>query len=91
MSPFFFSNRYKHFTLLAQSVGSMVVGVEALFRLTPDVFVETVGFAFIAPIAKVLGCCVISYVHYPTIRFSFWIVFLSFDIDLKRHFGVSCK
>ena len=33
-------------TMLMQSLASMVVAVEALFLATPDVFVDTTGFAF---------------------------------------------
>lgn len=54
--------------MVGQSVGSMVLAVEALLRLTPDVFVDTTGFAFTYPVAKLLaGCRVATYTHYPTI------------------------
>jgi alpha-1,2-mannosyltransferase len=56
------------FTLLAQSIATMVMGLEALCRVTPDVYVETYGAAFTYLAAKVLAKCkVASYTHYPTI------------------------
>ncbi|CAM9888244.1 unnamed protein product, partial [Laminaria digitata] len=58
---------YPVFTMLAQSIASMVVAAEALFRATPDVFFDTTGFAFSFPVAWVAGCSVGAYVHYPTI------------------------
>ncbi|OUM60846.1 glycosyltransferase family 4 protein, partial [Piromyces sp. E2] len=54
--------------LLFQNIFSIITGLEALIKLRPDIFVETVGFGFINPIAKVFfRCHVVSYVHYPTI------------------------
>ena len=34
---------YPMFTLLGQTVGSIVLGVEALSRCRPDVFIDTMG------------------------------------------------
>ncbi|KAH6586689.1 hypothetical protein BASA50_009948 [Batrachochytrium salamandrivorans] len=61
------AKRYKRLTLLLQSLGSMITGWEAMQQIIPDVFVDTIGFAFIYPIAKFFGAKVIPYVHYPTI------------------------
>ncbi|XP_013171616.1 PREDICTED: GDP-Man:Man(3)GlcNAc(2)-PP-Dol alpha-1,2-mannosyltransferase [Papilio xuthus] len=59
---------YSYFTLLMQSLGSMVLGMEALLKLNPDIFIDTTGFAFTYPIFRYLAQCpVICYVHYPTI------------------------
>ncbi|CAN0168575.1 unnamed protein product, partial [Hapterophycus canaliculatus] len=58
---------YPVLTMLAQSVASMVLAAEALLRGTPDVFVDTTGFAFSFPVAWLAGCSVGAYVHYPTI------------------------
>lgn len=60
-------NLYPVCTMLAQSVASMVLAAEALFRATPDVFFDTTGFAFSFPVAWLAGCSVGAYVHYPTI------------------------
>ena len=58
---------YPVFTLLGQSLGSMVLGLEALCRFQPSYFVDTMGYAFTYFFADLCGCEVISYVHYPTI------------------------
>ncbi len=61
------AKRYPRFTLIGQTLGSIVTILEALSSFVPDVFVETVGYAAANPIAVWYGCIVISYVHYPTI------------------------
>ncbi|KAJ3139377.1 asparagine-linked glycosylation protein [Physocladia obscura] len=62
------AKRYKRLTLIGQSLGSMIVSIEALYRFQPRVFIDTIGFAFTFPVAKIWGCeCVVAYVHYPTI------------------------
>jgi alpha-1,2-mannosyltransferase len=53
--------------LLLQNVGAAITGLEGLIKYRPDIFVETVGYGYINPIAKLFGCHVVSYVHYPTI------------------------
>ncbi|KAM8855704.1 GDP-Man:Man(3)GlcNAc(2)-PP-Dol alpha-1,2-mannosyltransferase-like [Spinachia spinachia] len=59
---------YPHFTLLGQSVGSMFLGWEALMAFVPDLYVDSMGYAFTLPIFRYLGGCkVASYVHYPTV------------------------
>ncbi|XP_068428476.1 GDP-Man:Man(3)GlcNAc(2)-PP-Dol alpha-1,2-mannosyltransferase-like [Clinocottus analis] len=59
---------YPHFTLLGQSVGSMILGWEALAAFVPDLYVDSMGYAFTLPIFRYLGGCkAASYVHYPTV------------------------
>ncbi|XP_070832236.1 GDP-Man:Man(3)GlcNAc(2)-PP-Dol alpha-1,2-mannosyltransferase-like [Chaetodon trifascialis] len=59
---------YPHFTLLGQSAGSMFLGWEALSAFVPDLYVDSMGYAFTLPIFRYLaGCKVASYVHYPTV------------------------
>ncbi|KAM8873448.1 GDP-Man:Man(3)GlcNAc(2)-PP-Dol alpha-1,2-mannosyltransferase [Synchiropus picturatus] len=59
---------YPHFTLLGQSVGSLLLGLEALNEFVPDVYIDSMGYAFTVPLFRYLGgCSVGSYVHYPTI------------------------
>nr|XP_022910599.1 GDP-Man:Man(3)GlcNAc(2)-PP-Dol alpha-1,2-mannosyltransferase [Onthophagus taurus] len=59
---------YPYFTLLGQSLGSIYLGYEALKSLSPDIFIDTTGFAFTLPIFKYIGGCKTAcYVHYPTI------------------------
>nr|XP_045011572.1 GDP-Man:Man(3)GlcNAc(2)-PP-Dol alpha-1,2-mannosyltransferase isoform X3 [Jaculus jaculus] len=61
-------SRYPHFTLLGQSLGSVFLGWEALLQCVPDVYIDSMGYAFTLPLFKYLGGCRVgSYVHYPTI------------------------
>lgn len=59
---------YKIFTLLGQSIGSMVLGFEALIRFIPDIYIDSMGYAFTYPIFHYIASIpVMAYVHYPTI------------------------
>lgn len=59
---------YPIFTLLGQSVGSLVLGLEALLKFVPDIYLDTMGYAFTLPLFKYFGSCKVGcYVHYPTI------------------------
>lgn len=59
---------YPFFTLLGQSIGSMLLGWEALVRFNPDIYIDTMGYAFTLPLFKYIGKCHVGcYVHYPTI------------------------
>ncbi|NP_898965.1 GDP-Man:Man(3)GlcNAc(2)-PP-Dol alpha-1,2-mannosyltransferase isoform 2 [Mus musculus] len=61
-------SRYPHFTLLGQSLGSILLGWEALMQRVPDVYIDSMGYAFTLPLFKYVGGCRVgSYVHYPTI------------------------
>lgn len=60
-------SRYPVLTMLGQSVGSVMLAIEALVRATPDVFMDTTGCAFSFPVAWLAGCAIGAYVHYPTI------------------------
>jgi len=56
------------FTLLGQSIGSMILGFEALMRFIPDIYIDSMGYAFTYPLFRYLASIpVIAYVHYPTI------------------------
>lgn len=62
------ADMWPHFTLLGQSIGSMVLGLEALVKLVPDVYIDTMGYSFTYPLFRFVGGCKVScYVHYPTI------------------------
>jgi len=62
------ANNYPYFTLLGQSLGSIVLGLEALRLFQPDIYVDTMGYAFTLPVFSIIvGCKVSCYVHYPTI------------------------
>ncbi|XP_033646825.1 GDP-Man:Man(3)GlcNAc(2)-PP-Dol alpha-1,2-mannosyltransferase-like [Asterias rubens] len=62
------ASTYPYFTLLGQSLGSMILGWEALMNCVPDVYIDSMGYAFTLPLFKYLGLCKVGcYVHYPTI------------------------
>ncbi|XP_037025363.1 GDP-Man:Man(3)GlcNAc(2)-PP-Dol alpha-1,2-mannosyltransferase isoform X2 [Bradysia coprophila] len=62
------AEKYPYFTLLGQSLGSVWLGIEALLKHQPDVFIDTMGYAFTLPLFKYFGGCKVGcYVHYPTI------------------------
>ncbi|KAF9380222.1 asparagine-linked glycosylation protein [Podila verticillata] len=60
--------KWPRFTLIGQSFGSMVLGWEALKKVVPDVWIDTMGYAFTYPAAHMFGGCqIVAYVHYPSI------------------------
>jgi alpha-1,2-mannosyltransferase len=63
------ASTWPRFTLLGQSLGSLILTWDAFSLLTPDIFVDTMGYAFASGLSKLLLSDVPtgSYVHYPTI------------------------
>ena len=63
------SSMYPHMTLLGQSLGSLVVAYDAFNLLVPDIFIDTMGYAFTLAFCKLMFPHVATgaYVHYPTI------------------------
>lgn len=63
------ASSYPRFTLLLQSLGSIVVAHEALTRLAPDIFIDTMGYSFSTLYCKHFfpHIAIGSYVHYPFI------------------------
>ncbi|EDV24914.1 uncharacterized protein TRIADDRAFT_50291 [Trichoplax adhaerens] len=62
------ASSYPFFTLLGQSLGSILLGWEALRLCVPDIYIDSMGYAFTLPLFRYIGCCSIGcYVHYPTI------------------------
>ncbi|CAH1777960.1 unnamed protein product, partial [Owenia fusiformis] len=62
------ADMYPYFTLLGQSVGSVILAWEAMLNYIPDVYIDTMGYAFTIPLFKFMGGCKVgAYVHYPTI------------------------
>ncbi|KAJ2893554.1 GDP-Man:Man(3)GlcNAc(2)-PP-Dol alpha-1,2-mannosyltransferase [Zalerion maritima] len=63
------ASRWPHFTLLGQSFGSVIMVLDALSMAVPDIFIDTMGYAFAVGFCKFLfrrmPTC--AYVHYPTI------------------------
>lgn len=58
---------YPRLTMIGQSLGSVYLSWEALTKFTPIYYFDTSGYAFTYPIARLFGCRVICYTHYPTI------------------------
>ena len=63
------ASTWPRFTLLGQSLGSVLLALDAFSLLAPDIFVDTMGYTFALALAK---WCFPSmptgaYVHYPTI------------------------
>ena len=56
---------WPRFTLLGQAFGSMLLMFEAMRKKVPFAMLDTGGYAFGYPVAKVAGCFPIAYVHYP--------------------------
>lgn len=60
---------WPHATLLGQSLGSLILGWDAFSLLVPDILVDTMGYAFVLGLSKMLfpNMPTGAYVHYPTI------------------------
>lgn len=60
---------YPHFTLLGQSLGSLVLMFEAMSLVVPDMVIDTMGYAFALGLCHYMFPAVPTgaYVHYPTI------------------------
>ena len=63
------ASTWPHVTLLGQSLGSLILAVDAFSLLVPDIFVDTMGYAFTFALAKWLFPDIPTgaYIHYPTI------------------------
>ncbi|KTW29878.1 hypothetical protein T552_01082 [Pneumocystis carinii B80] len=60
--------RWPYVTLLGQSLGSLILAYEAINKCIPNIFIDTMGYAFTYPlISSCLDIPIIAYVHYPTI------------------------
>mmetsp|Transcript_14789 Transcript_14789/g.22276 ORF Transcript_14789/g.22276 Transcript_14789/m.22276 type:complete len:427 (-) Transcript_14789:37-1317(-) len=60
-------SRYPFFTMLFQMVATVGLGAICLSKCLPDTFIDTTGAPFMYPLAKLCGCRVVAYVHYPII------------------------
>ncbi|CCJ30749.1 unnamed protein product [Pneumocystis jirovecii] len=62
------SKQWPHFTLLGQSLGSLILAYEAINQCVPNIFIDTMGYAFTYPlVSSCLDIPIVAYVHYPTI------------------------
>ncbi|GAA5985355.1 hypothetical protein JCM11641_006375 [Rhodosporidiobolus odoratus] len=63
---------WPRFTLIGQSLGSIVLAYEGLAGekgVVPDLWIDTMGYAFVYPLIRYLlpSVSIASYTHYPTI------------------------
>ncbi|KAI4171723.1 MAG: hypothetical protein LQ346_008712 [Caloplaca aetnensis] len=63
------SSTWPRFTLLGQSLGSLILAYDAFSLLVPDIFIDTMGYAFSLALSKTVFPSIPTgaYVHYPTI------------------------
>jgi len=63
------STTWPHFTLLGQSLGSLIMAYDAFSLLVPDIFIDTMGYSFTLALSKIFfpKTPTGAYVHYPTI------------------------
>ncbi|KAL2024285.1 hypothetical protein VTK56DRAFT_8767 [Thermocarpiscus australiensis] len=63
------ASTWPRFTLAGQSLGSLIMAWDAFSLLVPDIFIDTMGYAFALGLCKLLFRNVPTgaYVHYPTI------------------------
>lgn len=63
------ASTWPHFTLAGQSFGSIIMAWDAFSLLSPDIFVDTMGYAFALGLCRWLFRTMPTgaYVHYPTI------------------------
>ncbi|QBM91085.1 alpha-1,2-mannosyltransferase [Metschnikowia aff. pulcherrima] len=60
---------WKHFTLAGQLFGSVLLGLEAMYELSPDVWIDTMGLpGSYWLVAWILKIPIVAYVHYPIIQ-----------------------
>lgn len=82
------ASAWPRFTLLGQSLGSLVMAWDAFHLLVPDIFIDTMGYAFTLALSKFLFPTVPTgaYVHYPTISTD---MLASLDADQEKGRGVN--
>lgn len=62
-------NYWKHLTLIGQLFGSLMLSWEAMYELSPDVWIDTMGLpGSYLLVSWVLKIPILSYVHYPIIQ-----------------------
>jgi alpha-1,2-mannosyltransferase len=63
------AHRYPYATMIFQCLASILVGLECVLKLCPNIYIDTTGAAFTYPLFRILdpSCKVLAYVHYPII------------------------
>lgn len=55
-------------TLLGQAIGSMILTIEAIHKLKPNIWIDTMGYPFSYPVVWLfLNVPIITYTHFPII------------------------
>ena len=69
IAKYVLASTWPRFTLFGQSLGSLILAFDAFQLLVPDIFIDTMGYAFALGLAKLLfpSMPTGAYVHYPTI------------------------
>ena len=57
------ASRYPFFTLLGQSLGSLVLGWEALVSCIPDIYFDSMGYAFTLPLFRLYSMPVLLLIN----------------------------
>ncbi|KAM4087949.1 hypothetical protein ACB094_07G034400 [Castanea mollissima] len=63
---------YPHFTMIGQSLGSVYLSWEALYKFTPLYYFDASGYAFTYPLAWMFGCKVIYMISRVHDRYSMY-------------------
>ena len=59
---------WSRLTLAGQSLGSVFLGLEGFCKFIPDLYFDSMGYAFTYPLFLWVGrCTVLAYVHYPVV------------------------
>ena len=61
------NSTWHRYVTVGQAFGSAILTAEAVHAHRPEIFFDTVGYAFGYPVACLSGAKVAAYVHYPTI------------------------
>jgi len=61
------ASRYPFLTLLGQSLGSLVLGWEALLMCIPDIYFDSMGYAFTLPLFRLCRLAVSVCIYYTFI------------------------
>lgn len=60
---------WKHFTLLGQLFGSLMLSLEAAYNLSPDIWIDTIGLpGGYGMVSTILKIPILAYVHYPVLQ-----------------------
>jgi alpha-1,2-mannosyltransferase len=81
------ASTWPRFTLLGQSLGSLILAIDAFNLLVPDIYIDTMGYAFTLALSKFLfpNVPTAAYVHYPTISTD---MLSSLDSDVSSGQGI---